>query len=32
MALEDEIHKWKSFADSLSGNDREAFEILMDSC
>jgi hypothetical protein len=32
MALEDEISRWKGFANALRREDREAFEALMDAC
>jgi hypothetical protein len=33
MALEDEIHRWKSFRDALPNEaEREAFDVLMDMC
>ena len=32
MALEDEIQRWKGFANALRTGDREAFETLMDAC
>jgi len=32
MALEDEIRRWKGFANALRSEDREAFEMLMDAC
>lgn len=32
MAIEDEIQRWKGFANALRTGDREAFEILMDAC
>jgi len=32
MALEDEIQRWKGFANALRSEDREAFEALMDAC
>ncbi len=32
MAIEDEIQRWKSFADALRSSDRDAFERLMDAC
>jgi hypothetical protein len=32
MALDDEIRKWKGFANALRREDREAFETLMDAC
>jgi hypothetical protein len=32
MALEDEIRRWKEFANALRSEDREAFETLMDAC
>ena len=32
MALEDEIGRWKGFANALRKDDREAFEQLMDMC
>ena len=32
MAIEDEIHRWKGFANALRAGDREAFETLMDAC
>ena len=32
MAIEDEIQRWKGFANALRLGDREAFETLMDSC
>jgi hypothetical protein len=32
MAIEDEINRWKGFANALRSEDREAFEILMDAC
>jgi hypothetical protein len=32
MALEDEIRRWKGFANVLRKEDREAFEALMDAC
>ncbi len=32
MALEDEIRRWHDFAKALRTEDREAFEVLMDSC
>jgi hypothetical protein len=32
MALDDEIRRWKGFANALRKEDREAFETLMDAC
>ena len=32
MALEDEIRRWKGFADALRRDDKEAFDALMDAC
>ena len=32
MAIEDEIQRWKGFANALRRGDREAFEALMDAC
>jgi len=32
MALDDEISRWKGFANALRKEDREAFEALMDVC
>jgi len=32
IALEMEVKRWKGFADALRGEDREAFEQLMDTC
>ena len=32
LALEDEIGRWKGFAEALRSDDREAFEQLMDAC
>lgn len=32
MAIEDEIQRWKGFANALRITDREAFEALMDAC
>ena len=32
MALDDEIRRWKGFANALRKEDREAFEALMDAC
>jgi hypothetical protein len=32
MALDDEISRWKGFANALRKEDREAFETLMDAC
>ena len=32
MALDDEISRWKGFANALRKEDREAFEELMDAC
>lgn len=32
MAIEDEIQRWKGFANALRIEDREAFEVLMDAC
>jgi len=32
MAIEDEINRWKGFANALRSEDREAFETLMDAC
>ena len=32
MAIEDEIQRWKGFANALRSGDREAFERLMDAC
>ena len=32
MAIEDEIQRWKGFANALRTGDREAFETLMDAC
>ena len=32
MAIEDEIQRWKGFANALRSQDREAFEALMDAC
>jgi hypothetical protein len=31
-ALEDEIRRWKPFVKSLSEQDREIFEVLMNAC
>jgi len=32
IALEEEIRRWKGFAQALRSDDREAFELLMDAC
>lgn len=32
IALEDEIRRWKGFADALRRDDKEAFDALMDAC
>ena len=32
MAIEDEIQRWKGFANALRSGDKEAFEALMDAC
>jgi hypothetical protein len=32
LALEEEIGRWKGFAEALRSEDREAFEQLMDAC
>ena len=32
IALEGEISRWNGFARALRKDDREAFEVLMDSC
>lgn len=32
MALNDEISRWKGFANALRKEDQEAFEALMDAC
>lgn len=32
MAIEEEIQRWKGFANALRTEDREAFETLMDTC
>ena len=32
MALDDEISRWKGFANALRKEDRDAFEALMDAC
>lgn len=32
VALDEEIKRWKGFAQALRSDDREAFEQLMDSC
>jgi hypothetical protein len=32
MAIEDEIQRWKGFANALRSGDRDAFEALMDAC
>ena len=32
MALDEEIGRWKGFAQALRSEDREAFEQLMDAC
>jgi hypothetical protein len=32
MAIEDEIQRWKGFANALRRRDREAFEALIDAC
>ena len=32
MALEDEIRRWNGFAKALRGEDKEAFDVLMDAC
>lgn len=32
LALEEEIGRWKGFAEALRSDDREAFEQLMDAC
>jgi hypothetical protein len=32
MALDDEICRWKGFANALRREDREAFGALMDAC
>jgi hypothetical protein len=32
LALEEEIGRWKGFAEALRSDDREAFQQLMDAC
>ena len=32
MVIEDEIQRWKGFANALRRRDRESFEALMDAC
>lgn len=32
MALDDEIRRWKGFANALRSDDKTAFEELMDAC
>jgi hypothetical protein len=32
LALEDEIHRWNSFARALRIEDKKAFEAVMDAC
>ncbi len=32
MAIEDEIQRWKGFANALRSEERQAFEALMDAC
>lgn len=32
MALEDQIGKWKGFRETLLGDERDAFDELMDMC
>jgi 2,4-dienoyl-CoA reductase-like NADH-dependent reductase (Old Yellow Enzyme family) len=32
LALEEEIGRWKGFAEALRSEDKEAFEQLMDAC
>ncbi len=32
LALEEEIGRWKGFAEALRSDDKEAFEQLMDAC
>jgi hypothetical protein len=32
MAIEDEINRWKGFANALRSEEKEAFEMLTDAC
>ncbi len=32
MAIEDEIQRWKGFANALRSEEKEAFDMLMDAC
>jgi len=32
MAIEDEISRWRGFANALRSKEKEAFETLMDAC
>ncbi len=32
MAIEDEINRWKGFANALRSSDRDALETLFDAC
>jgi hypothetical protein len=32
MAIEDEINRWKGFANALRSEEKEAFEMLVDAC
>jgi hypothetical protein len=32
MAIEDEISRWRGFANALRSEEKEAFETLMDAC
>ncbi len=32
MALEDEIRRWNGFSKALRAEDKEAFDVIMDSC
>ena len=32
MAIEDEIQRWKGFANALRSTDRDSYETLMDAC
>lgn len=32
IALEEEIHRWKSYEKALRSEDKEAFDALMDAC
>ena len=32
MAIEDEISRWRGFANALRNEEKEAFETLMDAC